>query len=172
MQTPEGGRWGQPPPEGTVGVKVCAESSINEVGAAEIQIGSDVNSSRKCHGDSGGPSFIRIETETTRKERVVGITSHAYDHTDCYKGGVDSRVDVWLTWLNTEMERRCSDGTRVWCEVPGVIPATYYDPPLEEEPVVEEEGCACGQTSPVLPWGLIGLGGIFLGYRRRRLKAF
>jgi len=168
MQTAEGGSWGQPPPAGTVGVKVCAASSINELGAAEIQIGSDVNSSRKCHGDSGGPSYLTIETETARKERVIGVTSHAYDQTDCQKGGVDSRVDVWLDWINDEMERRCDAGTRVWCEVAGAVPATYYDPlPPEEEPAQEEEGCACRQSNSGASWILLGGFGFILGRRRR-----
>ena len=44
---------------------------INEIGGAEMQIGSDERSSRKCHGDSGGPTYLRVETESSRKERTL-----------------------------------------------------------------------------------------------------
>lgn len=129
--------WGQqsaapqnpffPPPAGSVGVKVCAESHINELGTHEMQIGSDAASSRKCHGDSGGPSYMTVQTTGKIKERVVGITSHAYDKTDCQKGGVDTRVDAWLDWMEQEMKKACDSGLRVWCKVKGIIPPSYYD---------------------------------------------
>ena len=162
--------WGQqtaakqnpfaPPAKGTVGKKVCAASFINEIGKHEMQIGSDEQSSRKCHGDSGGPSFMTVATSHARTERVVGITSHAYDKTDCKKGGVDTRVDAWLTWIDAEMKKRCQDGSRVWCEVQGIIPPSYYDPKPDlgvdagpeagsaadggaEPPAEQDEGCEC-----------------------------
>jgi hypothetical protein len=130
--------WGQqlvtanplfPPPPGTVGVKICATSFINEIGAHEMQIGGGPETSRKCHGDSGGPSYIDIETPLAVKDRLVGITSHAYDQTDCAKGGVDTRVDVWLDWIDAELKKRCQDSSRSWCEVGGIIPAEFYEPP-------------------------------------------
>jgi MYXO-CTERM domain-containing protein len=117
------------PPPGTVGVKVCAESFVNEVGTHEMQIGADSTTSRKCHGDSGGPTFMDIETDHARSRRLVGVTSHAYDAEDCNKGGVDTRVDAWIEWIDTEMFAACDNGTRSWCEVKGVIDAGFYDPP-------------------------------------------
>jgi len=129
--------WGQqtataspmdPPPPGTVGAKHCGTSFISEIGAMEMQVGGDASTTRKCHGDSGGPSYMEVDTSHTRSRRVVGITSHAYDETDCAKGGVDTRVDVWLDWIDSEMRSACGDGTRVWCEVDGIIPPSYYDP--------------------------------------------
>jgi MYXO-CTERM domain-containing protein len=134
--------WGQqtaapqnpfvPPPKGTVGVKVCATSAINEVGDFEMQIGAGAETSRKCHGDSGGPTFAVVTTATATKSRVVGITSHAYDQTDCAKGGIDTRADAWLDWLDKEMTSACDGKKRAWCDVRGVIPPSYYDPKLPE----------------------------------------
>jgi nitroreductase len=119
----------QPPEPGTIAVKVCAESFINEVGQYEMQIGGDASTSRKCHGDSGGPSFMEVETDHARNERVVGITSHAYDKVaDCAVGGIDTRVDAWLDWIDSEMRKACKDKRRPWCEVEGIIPPSYYDP--------------------------------------------
>ncbi len=111
----------QPPPAGSVGVKICAQSFINEVGTHEFQVGAGPDTSRKCHGDSGGPSYVTLDG----KKVVVGITSHAYDASDCDKGGVDTRVDVWLPWIEQEMTARCSNNTRVWCDVPGVPPPDF-----------------------------------------------
>ena len=51
-----------------------------------------------------------------------GVTSHAYDDSDCFEtGGVDTRVDAFLDWIDDEMRLRCDDGTRAWCEVPGIV---------------------------------------------------
>ena len=52
------------------------------------------------HGDSGGPTYMDVETSSETKRRVIGITSHAYDPNDYAKGGVDTRVDVWLDWID------------------------------------------------------------------------
>lgn len=120
-QTPEVGWF--PPEPGVVGIKICASSFINEVGDYEIQIGSDENSPRKCHGDSGGPSYAILNTDGNIKERVIGITSRTYDsQMDCTLGSVDTRVDAWLDWIDGEMIKACDDQTRVWCDTPGIIP--------------------------------------------------
>jgi uncharacterized protein (TIGR03382 family) len=116
-----------------VGFKRCALSFINEVGTAEFQVGGGANTSRKCHGDSGGPSYVLVEGDLPR---VVGITSHAYDQSDCAKGGVDTRVDTWRAWIDEQMTQRCTQGTRAWCGVPGVPPAGYVFPTV----VVTEDG--------------------------------
>ena len=57
----------------------------------DFQVGGDASTSRKCHGDSGGPTYMKVQTQSAEKWRVVGITSHAYDESDCQKGGVDTR---------------------------------------------------------------------------------
>ncbi len=127
--------WGQQtvtgqfetPPEGTVGIKVCGSTTVNELGDTEMQIGGDTSTTRKCHGDSGGPTYLEVETDHDVTTRVVGITSHAYDQSDCNKGGVDTRVDAYLSWIDTAMRVRCTNGTRVWCEVPGIVPPSFYD---------------------------------------------
>lgn len=152
QQTPERSDWFNPPPPGSVGKKMCAVSNINEVGPHEMQIGSDAASSRKCHGDSGGPSYMNVETPYTVKERVVGITSHSYDQTDCAKGGVDTRVDAWYDWINEKMTTACKNATRSWCEVEGIIPPEYYEPKPEPDvsvpdPVLADGGPAAPPTT-------------------------
>ncbi len=94
---------------------------------------------------------MEVNTNSTRYERVVGITSHTYDLSDCYKGGVDTRVDVWFDWIDDQMQRHCADGTRVWCDLAGVIPPEYYDPPV----AVDDSGCGCDQASSQPLWFLL-----------------
>lgn len=122
--------WGQRNPdqkneERAAGQKYCAKSRINEVGSHEIQIGSDESSSRKCFGDSGGPTYMDVVTQDGLQPRVIGITSHAYDDAICYKGGLDTRVDAWLEWIDSKMRAGCEKGERSWCEVEGIIPPDF-----------------------------------------------
>ena len=139
------------------GTKMCATSEVNEVGSHEMQIGSGKSSSRKCHGDSGGPSYMTVTAQTDDTERLVGITSHAYDETDCGKGGVDTRVDAWLDWIDQQMRDACDKGKRVWCDVPGIPPPDYQ--------FFTGGGCAVGGGEAGLP-GLALLA--LLALRRRR----
>ena len=176
MQTAEGGNMWEPPPPGTTGKKVCADSFINEVGDKEFQVGGDSSTSRKCHGDSGGPTYMRVDTDSAERWRVIGITSHAYDESDCEKGGIDTRVDTWLEWIDTEMIAACDSGARSACNTPGIL----APPPPEEDlnlgaqnedgEVPDELGCSCHQTHrhSNASWGGLGLfiwGALYL--RRR-----
>ena len=168
QQTAEGGGWMQPPEPGTVGVKVCADSFINEIGATEMQVGGASNTSRKCHGDSGGPSYMTVETSSTRKQRVVGVTSHAYDASDCAKGGIDTLVGSWREWIDTEMKERCSNGTRSWCTVTGVVPPSYYEPNEGTSGSDRDgSGCDCSQTKSSSAWLLLILVGWFFRFSNR-----
>ena len=163
----------QAPPAGTFALKMMGESAIAELGDPEMKIGEERTDVRKCHGDSGGPSFYFLpEAETDDLMRLVGVTSHAYDYTDCFRtGGVDTRVDYHLDWIDAELRAACEDGTRVWCEEPGILPTTYNDLPDDEDAggdaVSGEEdegkgGLACatggGPRSVGLAWiGVLGL---------------
>jgi len=153
----------QRPPAGTYALKQMGQSFLNEVSPYEMQVGAVASDVRKCHGDSGGPTFYTLQnTDTLNPMRIIGVTSHAYDNTDCnQKGGVDTRVDHYLTWIDQEMTSRCEDGTRVWCDVPGIIPA----------PVPKACGCNVAPTAPELgSWGLALLA--LVGFRRRRHQTY
>ena len=167
MQTAEGGSPWEAPPAGTTGKKVCAESFINEVGSHEFQVGADASTSRKCHGDSGGPSYMTVTTDSPKKRRVVGITSHAYDESDCEKGGIDTRVDVWLDWIEAEMIAACDSGARTQCDTPGILPPPAPEKDInldaQSDQAPEELGCGCSQSqrSPregLAAWALILFG--------------
>jgi hypothetical protein len=176
--------WGQqaiqanpfePPAPGTSGIKVCGDTFVNEVGAAEMQIGDGEETTRKCHGDSGGPTYMHVQTAHAEDLRVIGVTSHAYDQEDCHKGGVDTRVDAHLAWLDEQMAAACADGVRVWCDVDGLLPVSWYDGEGgdDDDSASEDgdpsggDGCAAGCAVP----GRGGLGLLLLlpfALRRRR----
>jgi len=172
--------WGQQtpqiePPPGTVGYKRMGPSEIGELGTYEMQVGPDREDVRKCHGDSGGPTFLEVATDSLETWRIVGVTSHAYDATQCRRtGGVDTRVDAYLEWIDREMRERCEAGTRAWCDEAG-IPALPYPPPEDTGDSAsgpgdgeEEGGCGCGvPVSRARPPGaLLALGMLVLARRR------
>jgi hypothetical protein len=170
--------WGQTtaaaqPAPGTVGEKECATTFVNQLGSWEMQIGSGVTSARKCHGDSGGPTFMNVETSFATKRRVIGVTSHAYDQTDCQRGGVDTRVDPYLDWLDQTLSGRCAAGVRAWCEVPGLVSPSYYEPPAPPAPT--DGGSSAGTarrsrcSSAAISW--VALLGLALLRRRSSSRA-
>jgi hypothetical protein len=146
---------------------MMGEAPISAVGEHELHIGAAEEDTRKCHGDSGGPTFLEVQTESPVTSRLIGVTSHAFDSTDCFEtGGVDTRIDPYLDWIEAEMVSRCEDGTRAWCEVFGIV--SPPEPELAEDPEPEvPAGCGCAQSpSPVgLAW-LIPLLGLALSARR------
>ena len=173
--------YGEQPESGTYAIKYMGVSPIGEIGDGEFQVGPDEEDVRKCHGDSGGPTFVNIDTESTDTLRVVGVTSHSYDYSDCKnKGGVDTRVMFVRDWIDDQMTQRCEDGTRIWCEEMG-LPL----PPLPEPEEVadnddggDEEkegrfGCGCSTVDPSVAGSAgaapiaIGLAALALARRRR-----
>lgn len=155
---------------GELGVKEWGVSDISRMNSYEMQIGADFEAVRKCHGDSGGPTFRDFpDSGATVTERIIGVTSHTYDQTDCEEtGGVDTRIDYYLSWIESEMVSRCRDGSRAWCDEEGIIQP--YVPPKSLDDLKQDihlVGCAAGPTRPALGLALVGLG-LALSRRRRR----
>ncbi|MBN2800940.1 MAG: trypsin-like serine protease [Deltaproteobacteria bacterium] len=168
--------WGQqtatsgwdPPPAGTFALKQWGTSYIAQLDAAEYQVGRIESDVRKCHGDSGGPSFMEVDSSSRESMRLIGVTSHAYDNTDCSQtGGVDTRIDHYLDWIDAEMQARCADGTRSWCDQPGILA-----PPMGVSDSWAEVGTSDWEPKggcSTLPVGAIGAWGLgLLGLIRRR----
>lgn len=142
-------RWEASPPQGSVGRKVCATSFVAELGDTEMQIGLGPDTARKCHGDSGGPSYLNVDTPHDVKRRVVGVTSHTYGEGGCHVGGVDTRVDAFLPWIEKELVKGCANRRRSWCGVPGLITPDHFDDggtlPWDDGSGGDAPGCGCGQ---------------------------
>jgi MYXO-CTERM domain-containing protein len=158
-------------------LRYWAETFINEVGDFEMQIGADGEDGRKCHGDSGGPTYADIGLGPVA-ERVIGVTSHAYNTTDdCYIGGVDTRADAHLDWIDEHMRAACEDDIRVECDEPGIIWAPEDDGDDDDATVDDDDDDGGGQgcqdcRSTVVgsgPTGLLALLAMSLfGLLRRR----
>ncbi len=148
--------------QGPAGEKQFADSWIAELGEFEFKVGEDPEDARKCHGDSGGPTYWELaETDTLDPRRQIGVTSHSYDYTDCTQtGGVDTRVDPYLDWLDELLRDACLDGTRSWCprdDRGDPVPESWGV--LQPPTLQSERGGACGcQSSPspigTLAWAL------------------
>jgi hypothetical protein len=164
--------YGQRDPEATMfdttePLRYWAATFINEVGSHEMQIGDSGDDGRKCHGDSGGPTYAEIGLGPD-SERMIGVTSHAYNMTDdCDIGGVDTRVDPYLDWIDDEMSAACDEGLRTACDPPGIRWAEV----VQEEPP-EEEGAGCNDCDSneddATPAMGISLGFLVLFVCRRR----
>ena len=163
--------WGQQiatnqfeaPPAGSYAIKQVGTSYISELGTYEFQVGKNESDVRKCHGDSGGPSFATFGGEI----RVVGVTSHAYDATtDCFEtGGVDTRTDAYLEWIETNMVAYCDSGVRTWCDVPGIVNPSFYAEPEEEDKRLF--GCSVTTHTPSTLWLCLSVGLLVFGRIRR-----
>jgi len=136
----------------TVNERYWAHTFINELADFEMQVGSDASTGRKCHGDSGGPTFVDVETDLTESLRVIGVTSRAYAAMeDCNMGGVDMRVDGFLDWIEEAMVQACEDGLRTACDEPGIL-----RPPAPNEGGDDDDdmggggdsGCAAERSGP------------------------
>ncbi len=160
--------WGQRGPDQSspAGTKQCATTNIYEVGDFELQIGNEPETARKCHGDSGGPTFIDIETDSLRKDRVIGATSRAYDESDCLKGGIDTMAPAFYDWIDGHMTSRCESGERSWCDVDGVVPASFYDEEEGGGETGDAAGCGCNGGSTKS--SLVGMLLVGLAMMRRR----
>lgn len=77
--------------------KVCAVTPIGEVEAMEFQIGAE-DLPRKCFGDSGGASYIQL---SNGELRLVGLTSRSSSRQDCEGSSIDTRVDAYIDWIET-----------------------------------------------------------------------
>jgi hypothetical protein len=167
--------WGQTSQGGSAGVKYWGRSPIGPVADYEFQVGPDEDDVRKCHGDSGGPSFLEVDTSSSVKERVVGIASHTWDESDCsVTGAVETRVDYYLDWIDDAMRDACDSGARVWCDEPGILP-----PPEEgddeltkaERKALEDDVGLRGCSSVPLgawPVGTAVAAALAAAFRRRR----
>lgn len=153
---------------GEYAIKMWGKSDLSRLATYEFQVGQLTEAVRKCHGDSGGPTFRDYpNTNSTVKERVIGVTSHTYDTSDCSEtGGVDTRVDYYRQWIDGQMSSRCRDGSRVWCDELGIMAPPTIERSLEElADEVHLVGCA---TAPGRAGVVAAALGLALALRRRR----
>lgn len=97
------------------GIKYQGLSTIRAVGPYEMHVGSGHHDALKCHGDSGGPTYMQLSGAAGGEATLVGITSRALDWAGCLAGGVDTRVDAYLPWIENSFAWACGQGLRPSC---------------------------------------------------------
>jgi uncharacterized protein (TIGR03382 family) len=139
---------------GNTGVLFDAETQLISLNPTELQVGMGSPQPQNCNGDSGGPGFASIGG----KRRVIGIVSRSFSGFECNRGGVDTRVDAYLTWIHGKLP----PGTEVPCD------SGLADPcPVGPDPDGDDSGC-CSSGSRGLP-GTSALGFVVaLALVRRR----
>ena len=147
------------------GIKRKAASSVHELATYEMQIGGVDPDPRKCHGDSGGPTFMTVNDGASPAERIIGVTSHSYDAAGCTQGAVDTRVDAYREWINAAMVAACQSNDRVDCEGGGALPEpTWSDAPSDDS---GNGGCSCRAQSVGAELVLVGILLFAIALRRR-----
>jgi secreted trypsin-like serine protease len=82
------------------GTKRTVTTSIVAANTLLVQIGS--SNTQTCHGDSGGPAFQTLNGVQT----IIGVTSFGSDNSAtsvCFGGGVDTRVDAVLAFIDSHL---------------------------------------------------------------------
>lgn len=95
------------------GVKHDASTTITQAATYEFIVGGSTQP-KNCQGDSGGPAFQNLGGTP----RIVGVVSRsaAQQVTDCSKGGIDTRVDPYLSWIHSQVTNiPCGSGLSEAC---------------------------------------------------------
>jgi secreted trypsin-like serine protease len=82
------------------GTKRTATTTITASNSLLVQIGN--SNVQTCHGDSGGPAFQTLNGVLT----IIGVTSFGSDNSAtsvCFGGGVDTRVDAVLAFIDAHL---------------------------------------------------------------------
>jgi MYXO-CTERM domain-containing protein len=147
-------------PGSDVGVKYVASAVLESVDEQWVSYGSV-----SCHGDSGGPVFVRHGNA----EQLAGVISHgspACDgkgyavHVASYRAWIEERIAT-LDPPICAFDTRCASGCASLdpdCVVP--VPVTVYEPPTST-------GCTAGDTPG--PAATLVLVLLFALRRRRRV---
>lgn len=85
------------------GLKRQVFSTLLDFDETLVQVGDA--SANICSGDSGGPAVAMIDG----REVQIGVTS--FGDTQCVEIGVDTRVDVFLDWIETTTGGEVAPGT-------------------------------------------------------------
>lgn len=83
------------------GTKRTVTTNIVAANDLLVQIGN--SNAQTCHGDSGGPAFQTLNGVQT----LIGVTSFGSDNSAtsvCFGGGIDTRVDAMLAFIDANIQ--------------------------------------------------------------------
>jgi hypothetical protein len=116
------------------GVMFDAVTDLVTRGTHELQI-STPGAPQNCHGDSGGPAL----KDFGGGRRVVGVVSRSANGTgECTGGGIDTRVDAYLTWIDASAPTVC---------IPGECAPDAAPPPPDGGAGADGDGGGCCSSS-------------------------
>jgi Trypsin len=121
--------------EDVFGLKRCAQATLAGGDGTHLYVETADGVPQGCNGDSGGGLFVDVPTAHARTDRVAGVASYTAPGCAEFTGFADVRLD--RAFLDEQLQD-CAD--RAWCEVPGLVPAAFYDPPVPAEGEGEGEG--------------------------------
>lgn len=139
------------------GVKTHGVATLVEVGAGELLI-AEPGEQQNCNGDSGGPAYLELDDGS---RRVFGVVSRSPDDdTNCDHGGIDTRVDVYLDWIDSKLGGGGGDAgpTDAGPEPDAGAPDAGDDAGIGGDEDDDDAGCGCRAGKS--PDG--GLGGLLL----------
>jgi V8-like Glu-specific endopeptidase len=126
----------------TVGERFQATTTVAALNAAEMESG--VDGKQICAGDSGGPSYLK---DAQGVEHVAGIHSWNIDKDTCKGGGWDTRVDVYLPFIDRYIEMYDPGVVAMPDLLPG--PDLAMNPDLTmPPPPAPMGGCSVGGRQP------------------------
>ena len=150
------------------GIKHDAIAELVAFNASELQISPGGGAPQNCHGDSGGPAIVDFGDG----QRVVGVVSRsAAAKNDCDDGGIDTRPDFYLQWIEDEIAAACAGGACPDAGVPDAMPAPDAESsPDAGDPGAEGDDSGCCSTGKGGQPGALLLGALVLGLLRRRRR--
>jgi secreted trypsin-like serine protease len=133
------------------GIMFDAMTKLVSLNPTEIQVGMGSPQPQNCNGDSGGPALAELDGR-----RVVGVVSRSFSGAECTMGGVDTRVDAYLSWIHGKVTTGipCGSGMAEPCD--------------DGEDPEDEGGCCSTGGGGGTGAGLLGLLVGLRLFRRRR----
>jgi len=146
--------------------KMVGASHVAATGTWEIEIRGMATEAGACDGDSGGPAYALLGDATPR---IAATVSRGMAFMDCSQGGIYTRVDPYVAWIETQVALPCGSGSSPACPAgdAGVADAPGGNDSPDGGPHAREPNAGCGCRTGGSPGALLVLlGG--LARRRRR----
>jgi hypothetical protein len=141
--------------------KRVGTAHVTRVADYELAIEPANGDAGACNGDSGGPAYAEIRG----RQRIAAVVSRGLAFMDCTPGGVFTRVDPYIAWIESQVTLPCNSGSSPDCspgDDAGVADAAMGNDAGDDpgdDPGGEHNGdgggCGCQSTSSSSGWLLL-----------------